>query len=111
MSKLRTLQRAMTKAVDLLNEIGTPCTYTDKATATAVSVNAVIRELSSLELVGDYRQGDLKVELDATKLSAKPLKYDTLDVQGKVYAVMSPSGAERRLGDTVYTYKFVVRGA
>ena len=110
MAVLGTLQSAMEQAVALLNDIGTDCTYTPKSTSTPIAVKAMIRELGTLELVGDYRQGDLKVELDASLLPGPPKRYDTLTIGTRVYAIRDYAGAERRAGNIVYTYKFIVRG-
>lgn len=71
----------------------------------------MIRELGSAELIGDYRQGDLRVELDASKLRQAPKKYDVIEIGDFKYTVKDPNGSPRRVGDKVYTYKFVVRGA
>ena len=66
--------------------------------------------MGSEELVGDYRQGDLRIETDAANFALAPKKYDGLVIGGKSYAVKDPTGSPRRVGDVVYTYKFVVRG-
>lgn len=110
MALVDTLKGAMQVAVDHLNDVGTPCVYTPKDTSIPVNVNVMIRELGTLELVGDFRQGDLKVELDSTKLVSVPKRYDTLLIDGLLYTVHSASGAPRRAGDTVFTYKFIIRG-
>jgi len=110
MAVLGVMQAAMEQAVALLNDIGTDCTYTPKSTGVGIPVKAVVRELGTLELVGDYRQGDLRVELDASLLPDSPKRYDTLTIGTRTYAIRDYAGAERRAGNIVYTYKFIVRG-
>ncbi len=106
---LQTMQKAMQRAVDLINDIGTDATYTPKGGA-GIPVKVVIRELGTLELVADYRQGDLRIELDASLLPGTPRRYDTLTIGTRTYTVRDYAAAERRAGNTVYTYKFMVRG-
>ena len=110
MAVLGVMQNAMLQAVALINDVGTSCIYTPKATGVPVNLKIMTRELGNLELVGDFRQGDMRVELDALALPAKPAKYDTLEIDGLKYSVVSPAAAPRRVGDTIYTYKFVIRG-
>ena len=63
---LASIQAAMVKAVDLINTIGTTCDYTTRATSITSQFKVLTKELGTSELVGDFRQGDLKVEMDAT---------------------------------------------
>jgi len=111
MALLGKFKNALLVVVDLINEIGTPVTYTPKESGTPVVIKALIRELGNAELVGDFRQGDLRLEIDAAAIADEPKKYDRVEIQGKVYSVRSPSGSARHVGELVYTYKFIVRGA
>lgn len=111
MSTISVMQAAAQMAVDLLNSIGTTCHYTPKDESIPIVLKVMTRELGSAELIGDYRQGDLRVELDAVKLNRVPVKYDQLKIGSLTYSVKDPNGSPRRVGDKVYTYKFVVRGA
>ena len=110
MSLLTQMQSAMEKVVWLINETGTTCIYTPKDSGVPQSIKIYIREMGSEELVGDYRQGDLRIETDASQLALAPKKYDLLVIDGKNYAIKDPTGSPRRVGDIIYTYKFVVRG-
>ena len=110
MSLLTQMQSAMEKVVWLINETGTTCIYTPKETGVAQEIKAYIREMGTEELIADYRQGDLRIEVDASQLSSVPKKYDEIEIDSKRYAVKDPTGSPRRVGDIVYTYKFVVRG-
>ena len=110
MSLLTKMQSAMKKVVWFINETGTTCTYTPKATGTHQEIKAYIRELGNEELIGDYRQGDLRIEVDASQFLTAPKKYDVITIDGKRYAVKDPTGSPRRVGDIIYTYKFIVRG-
>jgi len=98
-------------AAQLINAAGTTVIFTPKSTGVPVTAKAFIKELGNEELVADYRQGDLRVEIDATKVPGIPMKYDVLTIDGKNYTAVDPSGAPRRAGDIVYAYKFVVRGS
>lgn len=110
MSLLTFTQAAMEQAVTVINSIGTTCYYTPKSTGIPIKLKVVTREMGNAELVGDYRQGDLRIELDASTVPGIPKKYDELKIGDLTYAVLSPGGSPRRVGDKVYTYKFVVRG-
>lgn len=109
-SLLTVMKSAGNEVVKFLNESGTTCIYTPKGGA-PITLKAYVRELGVEELVGDYRQGDLRIEIDATKIPDRPNKYDTISIGGKVYGLKDPNGSPRRVGDTIYTYKFIVRGA
>lgn len=110
MAVIDQMKSAFQEAVALINDIGTPVVYTPKSTGIPVTVNAMIRELGNAELVGDFRQGDLRIEIDATKLAAEPEKYDEVVIGLKRYRLSYGGGSPRRVGDTVYTYKFIIRG-
>jgi len=110
MSLLTVSQNAIGNVVDIINSIGTTCYYTPKSTGVPIKLKVMSRELGNAELVGDYRQGDLRIELDASKVPGIPKRYDELQIGDLKYAVQSPGGSPRRIGDIVYTYKFVVRG-
>lgn len=104
------MKSAFKEAVALINDIGTPIVYTPKSTGIPVTLNAMIRELGNAELVGDFRQGDLRIEVDASLLADEPEKYDEVEIGIKRYRLPYPGGSPRRVGDTIYTYKFIVRG-
>lgn len=110
MALLDTTKAAIEHAVNLINEIGVTCYYTRQGETISTKLKVLMRELGTTELVGDYRQGDLKVEVDASALSQVPAKYDTLLVGDYTYTIKDGKASPRRVGDTVYTYKFVVRG-
>ncbi len=111
MSLLTITKNAMSKAVDIINQLGTRVYYTPTGGTRIIMLRAMVKELGSAELVGEFRQGDLKVELDASKLPSAPAKFDTIKIGDHNYSVRYPNGAHRRVGDKTYTYKFVVRGA
>jgi len=110
MALINKLQTALTKAVTLINDIGTTATFTPKDTGKPVVLKIMQRELQGAELVADFRQGDLKIELDASKLVAQPKKYDTLTIGARKYTVKDKGFAARMVGDQLFTYKFIVRG-
>ena len=109
MGLLETTQGAIVSAVGLINEIGVTCFYLYKDDTTPIKLKALVRELATAELVSDYRQGDMKVELDADSLPSMPKKYDVLTISNIRYAVRADA-TPRRVGDTIYTWRFVVRG-
>ena len=103
-----TIKGAIENAVNLINEIGVTCYFTEKDGTIKIKLKAMVREMSTAELVSDYRQGDMKVELDANAVS-QPKKYDVLTIENKRYA-LKDDATPRRVGDTTYTWRFVVRG-
>jgi len=103
-----TIKSAVENAVQLINEIGVTCYFMEKDGTTQTKLKAMVREMSTAELVADYRQGDMKVELDANAISL-PKKYDVLTINNKRYAIKDDA-TPRRVGDTIYTWRFVVRG-
>lgn len=111
MSILSVMQHAAEQAVALINSVGTESWYTPKSTGIKIKVNVMHRALGSAELIGDYRQGDLRIELDASKLGDAPKQYDELQIGDFTYMVKDGNGSPRRVGSIIYTYKFVVRGA
>lgn len=111
MSVISVMQHAATQAVGLINSLGTSCSYTPKSTGIQVKLKVLVRELGAAELVGDYRQGDLRIEMDASKINKAPKKYDVLEIGDFKYTVKDGNASPRRVGNTIYTYKFVVRGA
>lgn len=111
MALIHRIQNAMSKAVELIEEVGQTAYFTPKATGVAIKLKVMSKELGVSELVADYRQGDLKVELDASRIPGIPKKYDTIKIGNVTYSVVDPKGSPRRVGDVVYSYKFVVRGA
>lgn len=108
MTLLTTTQGAVTNAVDLINQIGATCYFTRKGEDIATKVKALIREMGTAELVGDYRQGDMKVEFDARNMRNKPKKYDLIKIDSKKYS-LKDDATPRRVGDITYTWRFVVR--
>jgi len=103
-----TIKGAIENAVELINEIGVTCYFMEKDGTVHTKLKAMVREMSTAELVSDYRQGDMKVELDANAI-AQPKKYDVLTIENKRYALVDDS-TPRRVADTTYTWRFVVRG-
>ena len=103
-----TIKSAIENAVNLINEIGVTCYFMEKDGTIKIKLKAMVREMSTAELVSDYRQGDMKVELDANAVS-QPKKYDVLTIENKRYA-LKDDATPRRVGDTTYTWRFVVRG-
>ena len=99
---------AIVNAVNLINEIGATCYFTRKDDDISSKVKALVRELGTAELVADYRQGDMKVEFDARNMRNKPKKYDIIKIDGKKYA-LKDDATPRRVGDTIYTWRFIVR--
>jgi len=109
MGLLEVTKGAIVEAAALINEIGVTCFYTYKDGTTQIKIKALVREMATAELISDYRQGDMKVELDANSLPTQPKKYDVLKINNKRYAIKDDS-TPRRVGDTIYTWRFVVRG-
>ena len=103
-----TIKGAIENAVNLINEIGVTCYFMKKDATTQIKLKAMVREMSTVELVSDYRQGDMKVELDASVI-AQPKKYDILTIEDERYAIKDDA-TPRRVGDKTYTWRFVVRG-
>ena len=108
MALLEVAEGAIVQAVNLINQLGATCYFTRKDDTIDTKVKALVRELGTAELVADYRQGDMKVEFDARNMRDKPKKYDVIKIDGKRYGVKDDA-TPRRVGDTIYTWRFIVR--
>ena len=109
MSLLEITQGAIADAVGLIESLGVTCYYRQKDATTPVKIKALVRQLGVAELVSDYRQGDLRVGILSDSLSFEPKKYDVLEIGDNKYAIKD-NPSSKRVGDTDYMYKFVVRG-
>ena len=105
------IKSVLKDVVDLISQVGETVTYTFHDGTPAKQIRVILRKLNEYELVGTYRETDLKLIIDTDTLPKPPEKFDTVtDAAGNVYSILDHIHPEKGIDDTNLVYQTVVRG-
>ena len=95
----------------LIKGMGETVTYSFKSGRAPVTIRLVRLRLIEEELVGDFKQGDVRFTIDATTLPQPPAKYDTvLGADGVLYTIIDYLAVDKGINDVTLVYRPVGRG-